>query len=402
MPLVLDGTNGVSGVNGSASSPAFEGTDADSGIFINSANEVNASLNSTPVWSAVSTFGFKNRLINSAMVIDQRNNGASVTANNAAGQVYTLDRWCARSVTPSTSGAFTIQQSSVVPTGFNSSLLATVSVAATPASTDQFFIQQRIEGFNIADLGLGTAAPSTFTLSFWVRSSVTGSFGGNVGNNVNLAYPFSFTINAANTWEQKTVTIVGPTTGTWNTTNGTGLIVHFSLGAGASNLGTANTWANYPVAPTGSVNLISTSGATFYITGVQLEKGSTATSFDYRPYGTELVLCQRYCIPYGLGYSNARIAYGSWGSSTQAFVSFPFPVEMRVTPGFTLITSGALLLEGVAWYAVTGTPILLSESSNKLGIAIVSVAASGASAGQVAIWGEGGVSQARCIFAAEL
>ena len=345
-------------------------------------------------------YGFKNRIINGAMVIDQRNNGASVTANNAAGQVYTLDRWCARSVTPSTSGAFTIQQSSVVPTGFNSSLLATVSVAATPASTDQFFIQQRIEGFNIADLGLGTAAPSTFTLSFWVRSSVTGSFGGNVGNNVNLAYPFSFTINAANTWEQKTVTIVGPTTGTWNTTNGTGLIVHFSLGAGASNLGTANTWANYPVAPTGSVNLISTSGATFYITGVQLEAGSVATPFERRDYGRELMMAQRYCYVSFPQSNYSPHAYGQCINTTATRLGFQPVVTMRAAPT-SLTYSGTLAVVNASDGVVAITSLAIIDQGINM-MTLNAVVASGLVAGNATRLLNNNDGNGKIIISAEL
>jgi len=314
-----------------------------SNLKVNTINDASGGSNAVlyGVAAPTNSMGFRNRIINGDMRIDQRNAGASVTANNANATVYPIDRWAARSVTPSTSGAFTVQQSSVAPTGFNNSILATVSVAATPASTDQFFIQQRIEGFNVADLGLGTAAPSTFTLSFWVRSSLTGAFGGNVGNNVNLSYPFSFTINAANTWEQKTITIVGPTTGTWNTTNGQGLLVHFSLGAGASKLGTANTWANYPVAPSGSVNWISNAGATFYITGVQLEAGTVASPFERRDYGRELMMCQRY-------YQNVNYG-GTWYAAgtgvmvdmeDRAFGGPQFFTVMRATPTFSITADG--------------------------------------------------------------
>ena len=302
-----------------------------------------------------SSLGFRNRIINGDMRIDQRNAGAAVTANNANATVYPVDRWAARAVTPSTSGAFTVQQSSTVPTGFKNSLLATVSVAATPASTDQFFIQQRIEGFNIADFDLGTAAPITFTLSFWVRSSLTGLFGGSMGNNVNLSYPFSFTINAANTWEQKTVTIVGPTTGTWNTTNGVGLMAYFCLGAGASNLGTANTWANYPVAPTGSVNWISNAGATFYITGVQLEAGSVASPFERRDYGRELMMCQRYCLVYSNATDGNFRFFGFNFNTTTGLTQVYFPVVTRVAPtGITTSTASAFT------FYQNGTSVALS------------------------------------------
>jgi len=237
---------------------------------------------------------FKNRIINGAMVIDQRNAGAAVTVNSTS-QFFPVDRWVGRG--ESGDGVFTVQQSSTAPTTFRNSIVATVTTAdAAIGSSQRYEIYQRIEGNNIADLMWGTAAAQTVTLSFWVRSSVTGTFGGSLSNADNdRSYPFTYTISSANAWEQKSITIAGDTTGTWNTSTGIGIWVDFSLGAGASRLGTANAWAaGFYTGATGQTNLISTNGATFYITGVQLEKGSTATSFDYRPYGTELALCQRY------------------------------------------------------------------------------------------------------------
>lgn len=250
---------------------------------------------------------FRNRIINGDMRIDQRNAGAAVTVNTALNVVFSSDRWQARG--KASAGVFTLQQSSVAPPGFSNSIVATVTTAATPTGSDVYFIQQRIEGFNIADLAQGSATASSFTLSFWVRSSVTGTHGGSVGNNVDRSLPFSFTINAANTWEYKTITISGCPDGTWNTTNGVGLIVHFSMGTTLK--GTANAWGNYNYAPTGSVDLISTNGATLYITGVQLEAGAVATPFERRPYGTELALCQRY---YEKSY-NIDVAAGTAGAN---------------------------------------------------------------------------------------
>ena len=236
--------------------------------------------------------GFKNRIINGAMVIDQRNAGASVTPNNN----YTLDRWAFGN---SQTSKFTSQQNQgavTPPAGFTNYLGVTSSSAYSVTSTDEFELIQYIEGFNTADLSWGTASAQTITLSFWVRSSLTGTFGGSLSNHAgNRGYAFSYTINAANTWEQKSITIAGDTTGTWQTGNLKGIALLFSLGAGSSMLATAGSWgASFPRGATGQVNLVGTNGATFYITGVQLEKGSTATSFDYRPYGTELALCQRY------------------------------------------------------------------------------------------------------------
>jgi hypothetical protein len=325
--------------------PAATGT-----VLTNSGTEAGAfstlSVNGNNI-SAVNSLGFRNRIINGNMAIDQRNAGASVTVNSASG-VYTVDRWVGR--TPNSAGVFTAQQSTTAPTGFRNSLLCTVTTAATPSGTDNYFVQQRIEGFNVADLMLGTANAQTFTVSFLVRSSVTGTFGASVGNNVDQSYPFSFTISAANTFEQKTVTIPGSTSGTWNTTTGIGLLLHISLGAGSSNLGTANTWGNYPYAPTGSVNLISTSGATFYITGVQLEAGSVASPFERRDYGRELMMCQRYYN------NNFQYIGGSFYSSSQLSASPRFPVTMRAAPTMGLSSGSTVDYSAIGVGGGTITP----------------------------------------------
>ena len=234
--------------------------------------------------------GFKNRIINGAMMIDQRNAGASVTPTNT---VYTLDRW---QDSQTVAGKFTVQQSSIAPAGFVNSLLCTSTSAYSLAAGEFVSIRQLIEGLNVADLAWGTADAKTVTLSFWVRSSLTGTFGGSIFNSAgNRIYVYSYQINNANTWEQKTITIAGDTTGTWLTTNGVGIAVRFCIGAASDYQGTPGSWGTTVyTGPTGQTNLVGTNGATFYITGVQLEKGSVATSFDYRPYGTELALCQRY------------------------------------------------------------------------------------------------------------
>jgi hypothetical protein len=274
----------------------------------------------------------KNRIINGAMVIDQR--GGTVTGNDS---VYGLDRWKASCVPD---GKFTMQQSSTAPVGFINSMLVTSTSAYSVASSDFIGIRQDIEGLNCTDLGWGTADAKTVTLSFWVRSSLTGTFGGSIFNNAgNRSYPFSFTISSANTFEQKSVTIAGDTTGTWLTTNGRGLCLFFNLGSGATNSGTTGAWAGtFYAAPTGATSVVGTSGATFYITGVQLEVGSTATSFDYRPYGTELSLCQRYYYKEpDLQYRPAILGGGS-ADFPAAYIYHP--VEMRATPTTVFETLG--------------------------------------------------------------
>ena len=235
---------------------------------------------------------FTNRIINGAMVIDQRNAGASGTADG-----YTIDRFAYYGVQAS-KGTWQQNAGAVTPpTGFTNYLGFTSSSAYSVLASDLFEFYQFIEGYNFADLGWGTANAATVTVSFWVRSSLTGTFGAGLTNSGNTRnYPFTYTISSANTWEQKTVTIAGDTTGTWLTTNGRGVGLLFSLGAGSNFSTTANAWngTTSKFMPTGATSVVGTNGATFYITGVQLEKGSTATSFDYRPYGTELQLCQRY------------------------------------------------------------------------------------------------------------
>ena len=275
--------------------------------------------------------GFKNRIINGAMVIDQRNAGASVT-NGAGTTTYTLDRWA---LYGDQASKFTVQQSSTAATGFINSLLATSLSAYTVGASEIFNVQQRIEGLNVADLGWGTANAQTVTLSFWVRSSLTGTFGGSIMNSAeNRNYPFNYTISVANTFEQKTITITGDTSGTWLTTNGIGIRAFFSIGTGATVSGTAGAWAaGAKYSATGATSVVGTSGATFYITGVQLEKGSTATSFDYRPYGTELALCQRY-LPAFTAQSGTNGPLPGIATALGTNVNFIFnhPVPARV-PG---------------------------------------------------------------------
>jgi hypothetical protein len=274
--------------------------------------------------------GFKNRIINGGMVIDQRNAGASVTLSST-GQ-YPVDRFPAARDT--TAATVTAQQSSTVPTGFTKSILWTTSTGAAPSAGDDNFISHRIEGFNFADFGFGTAAAQSFTLSFWVRSSVTGTYGISLNNDAaNRCFMATYTISAANTYEYKTITVPGDTTGTWLTTNGIGLRIFWDLGAGTSrSIAASSAWGStYGTGLTGGVKLISTTGATFYITGVQLEKGSTATSFDYRPYGTELALCQRYYYNHVAGGS-FHIGVAWYYSASEVNTSIKFPVTMRTAP----------------------------------------------------------------------
>jgi hypothetical protein len=308
---------------------------------------------------------FKNRIINGAMVIDQRNAGASVTPT--ANGTLTLDRW---STYVSVASKFSVQRNAgsvTPPAGYINYLGCTSTSAYSVAAGDFLGVYQRIEGFNCADLDWGTANAKTVTLSFWVRSSLTGTFGGSFSNSAfTRSYPFSYTISAANTWEQKTITVAGDTTGTWLTNNGTGIEVAFSLGMGSTYSGTANTWAGtWYGAPTGATSVVGTNGATFYITGVQLEVGSTATSFDYRPYGTELALCQRYAIRYAGAQVYELIGIIFTESSTSTILIMPLPVFMRTTPSVSFSTLRIVENQGAA-VAVTAVNTKGSEGGNKV------------------------------------
>ena len=305
----------------------------------------------------------RNRIINGAMVIDQRNGGASVTPASGS-NYYSVDRWIQFL---SQNSKYSIQQSTTAPAGFTNSVLVTSLSAYTSTSSDVFAFVQYIEGFNVADFGWGTAGAQTITISFWVRSSLTGTFGGALSNSaVNRSYPFTFTINAANTFEYKTITVAGDTTGTWVTNNGIGLRLWFNLGTGSTYLGTAGAWAaaDYRGA-TGETNLLATNGATFYITGVQLEVGTVATPFERRLYGTELALCQRYYWASDTSTNHCGIAgYALAGGNIAS--SIIYPVAMRASPTVTIGAQTLINTTGLVANSITslGYLLLISATAN--------------------------------------
>jgi len=281
---------------------------------------------------------FRNRIINGDMRIDQRNAGASVNPANAD---VTLDRW-GSNMFPNAS-KYTVVQSTTAPVGFNRSLLVTSSSSYSVSATDIYTQFQWIEGFNTADLGWGTVNAKTVTVSFWVRSSLTGTFGGVLSNSDQTrTYPFTYTINSVGIFEKKTITIAGDTSGTWLTTNGRGIAVVFGLGVGTTLSGTAGAWAAGYYSATGAVSVVGTSGATWYVTGVQLEQSSTATDFERRPIGTELALCQRYfqksynqLTALGTDTANGAVIVGDWNGGQRALGQTLFG-QMRSSPTLTI------------------------------------------------------------------
>jgi hypothetical protein len=310
-------------------------------ISINGTNGVTFNDGSLQKTSAQT--GFRNRIINGDMRIDQRNAGSSVTPT--IDSTYVVDRWCARLTQAS---KFSIAQNAgsvTPPAGYKNYLGITSLSAYSVLTSDYFMISQFIEGYNFADLMFGTSSAQTFTFSFWVRSSLTGTFGGSFQGAISAtlrSYPFSYTISSANTWEQKTIIVAGDTfTNTWESTNAAGILVNFGLGVGSSRSGTAGSWtsANLPSA-TGATSVVGTNGATFYITGVQLEAGSTATDFERRPIGTELALCQRY---YWRGLTSPTLNFHAYSVSSVATWVLNFPTTMRVDPTLNSNISGATL-----------------------------------------------------------
>jgi hypothetical protein len=326
-----------------------------------------ASINGGPI------SGARNRIINGDMRIDQRNGGAAVTINTG-GQTFSADRWYGQGQ-PS-DGVFSLQQVADAPGGFSNSLRATVTTAdASLGASQSYRVIQRIEGNNLAGLGLGTSSATSFTISFWVKSSIAGTFGGSLwGAAATEWYVFSYSISSANTWEYKTITVAARTTGSFDTTTGTGLQVQFSLGAGSSAVTTAGSWitgATEYYGATGQVNLIGTNGATWQITGVQLEAGTVATPFERRSYGQELSLCQRYycksCrqseIPGAANITSVRGILNNGGTRTS--VIYKFPATMRTVPTVTLFNpatgAAAQVRNEDANTNITATPYAITE-----------------------------------------
>jgi hypothetical protein len=313
------------------------------------------------VASPPNSMGFRNRLINGGMVIDQRNAGASVAITTSSN--YTVDRW--RGIA-SQDGKYTVQQNSgsiTPPAGFSNYLGAVSLSSFSGNNTDVFCLNQGIEGFNVADLGWGAAGAQSITLSFWVRSSLTGTFGGALRNAAAArSYPFAYTITAANTWEFKTIPIAGDTTGTWLTNNGVGIGVNFGLGVGSTLSGTAGAWASASLlSATGATSVIATNGATFYITGVQLEAGTVASPFERRDYGRELMMCQRYCVLLGGEDGESHVGAGTWYATTAAIYQMRLPVKMRASPTLTNVSPTVTMYTNGS--ALTGTAPTINTAS---------------------------------------
>ncbi len=310
-------------------------------------NTLYAASESSYVFQDV-TCTMRNRIMNGSMMIAQRGTAAvtAVSHNN----VYPVDRWFIQNGTTTN---ITGQQSSVVPPGFVNSCQLATTTAVNSTGAQQILFQQRIEGYNVVDLAYGSASAKPMVLSFWVRSSVTGTYGGSAAvypaaNSNAYSYVFTYTINAANTWERKTVSISAFTAQTiTNLTTGVGIYLSFDLGSPSGYETAANVWTQGDFKRTSScVKWANNANASWYVTGVQLELGSVATPFEVRPMQAELMMCQRYYLAYRAFSNQTRVpfAVGSWASNL-AQMGFIFPVPMRVTPTVVTVTN----LAGNGW-----------------------------------------------------
>ena len=279
---------------------------------------------------------FRNKIINGDMRLDSRNEGAEI--NPAVSETYYVDR---QTTYFNLTNKLKIGQNAgavTPPSGFTNYLGFTSLSSYAIQSGDTFICNQKIEGLNVSDLAWGTIHAKTTILSFYVYSSLTGTFGGSIRNHDGgRSYPFQYTINQSNTFERKIIVIPGDTTGSWVVTKEIGIQIGFGLGVGSTYSGTAGSWAgtNY-LSSTGATSVVGTNGATFYITGVQFECGTVATPFEHRPYAIEHILCQRYLpIFMMIGTMGNGIGY----DVNKVIITMPFKTAARRNPTGILVVN---------------------------------------------------------------
>lgn len=325
---------------------------------------ISAALGSSALLPA--GLGFRNLLINGAMQIDQRGSASSAKTTNG----YVTDRWY---VENGCDAVLSSQQSTDVPTGqgFTNSLKVTSTTAdATIGATQFAVITQHIEGFNSAQLAWGTSGAKQIAVSFWVKASVAGTYSFTVYNDgASRICPTAYTINSANIWEKKTITVFGDTSGTWLTTNGRGVVVNFYTALGSNYLGTSGAWNGSSIyGVTGQANAWASTNNIFAITGVQLEQNYQPTPFEQRPYGVELQLCQRYYFRYQMitsgGYHRLPSLMNTYSSNAaQGMVWHPVP--MRNPNGPTSVEYyGVGLTDNATFDSGFGTVTLNTSNSS--------------------------------------
>lgn len=293
-----------------------------------------------PKLTSGSQQNFRNIIINGDMSIAQRSTSESITS----GGYYTVDRF---NMPINTMGTFTVSQSTDTPTGqgFRTSTKYDCTTAdASPAAGDFIRFEQYVEAQNLQYLKFGTANAESLTLSFWVKSTKTGTYIAELRNfDGSRTICNSYTINVSNTWEKKTITVAGDTdgSGAFNNDNGLGLACIFYLGAGSDfTSGTLQTtWGSVVSAnrAVGQVNLADNTANEWFITGIQLEAGTTASDFEFLPIDVSLGRCSRYYQVIASG-ATAYFCNGTAQSATNAYGVLHLPVRMRTTPTGSVVS----------------------------------------------------------------
>jgi len=345
--------------------------------------------------AAMSSSFLRNRIINGDMRVDQRNAVATTSGS------YSVDRWA---LGISSTGTVQVLQSALAATGFENSLFFDVLTADTSIAAGEYAqLFQGIEGYNISDLSWGTSNAKSVTLSFWVYSSTTGTFCVNV-KNTSLTYVAEYTVNAINTYEYKTITIHGPTTGTWNTDNTLGFYVSFCLAAGTTYQTTADSWnAGNFLATANQTNLLASASNSIRFTGVQLEVGTVATPFERQIYNAQLAQCQRYYYRIGPVASQAVFGPAVADTTTLGRSTGSFPVTMRTSPTALEQTGTAgnyVIRTGGTARTCSAVPSFDSATENIW--QIVTTVASGQTAGQGGFLRADAVTTAYLGWSAEL
>ena len=382
------------------------GTYTNQGVGADGTTLVANSSASTGVSWAGNIAAGKNRIINGDMRIDQRFNGASSLLSSGALFQYTIDRWDTNFGVASKLTVGRNLGSVTPPPGFQYYLGHTVTNAYTPTGSTGFSLAQYIEQDYISDIAFGTSSAKTLTLSFWVYGSVTGNYGISLTNNAfNRSYVTTYNISQANTWQYKTITIAGDTSGTWALSgNATGLALTFDLGIGSTyQTSTTNAWqSGYYQTTSSAVSLVSNASANLYITGVQLEVGAAATPFS-RAGGTlqgELAACQRYYWRNSASASYSPLTgVGVFDTTTDFRCTIPFPVTMRTNPAYSSSAASSMAASGTGLLAASATGLKDSSTPNNANIYFT---VSGATAGQAAVLYSNNSSSAYLEFSAEL
>ena len=333
------------------------GSTTDGGIQLDSSGHVTIDGQQLPTAGPLSN---RNMIMNGDMRIDQRNGGSSTTPT--ADQTHVFDRWMIRNA--GGSGRFSVEQSGVSPNNIDPSMLLTVTTTDTPAAGEFYGVEQRVEGYVLSPSAIGSSDAKALTLSFWVRSSLTGTYCCSFRNaGADRSFVAEYSISTADTWEFKTIQIEAKTDGTWNTTNTVGAYVNWLLGSGSNFEGSTGWQSANRVATSNQVDWINTSGATFYLTGVQLELGEQATPFEHRSYGDELQRCERYLQQWkGDGTTstqNVIAGAGAINSGSSACFLVPSP-KMR---GPFSVEFDDLIISDSATYDEDVTSINLTNAS---------------------------------------